>query len=49
MKINEINKYKFYCNKIWKVVQMKQRDPELAKGWVQIVHTLDISTAMEKK
>jgi len=23
---------------------MKQRDPELAKGWVQIVHTLEIRT-----
>jgi len=24
--------------------RMKQRDPELAKGWVQIVHTLEIAT-----
>lgn len=24
--------------------RMKQRDPELKKGWVQIVHTLEIST-----
>lgn len=24
---------------------MKQRDPELAKGWVQIVHTLSIETS----
>ena len=23
---------------------MKQRDPELGKGWVQIVHTLSIET-----
>ena len=23
---------------------MKQRDPELGKGWVQIVHTLEIFT-----
>lgn len=26
------------------VQRMKQRDPELSKGWVQIVHTLDIPT-----
>ncbi|MDD5107918.1 MAG: Bro-N domain-containing protein [Candidatus Omnitrophica bacterium] len=26
------------------VQRMKQRDPELAKGWVQIVHTLEIHT-----
>lgn len=26
------------------VQRMKQRDPELAKGWVHIVHTLDVST-----
>ncbi len=26
------------------VQKMKQRDPELAKGWVQIVHTLEIRT-----
>jgi len=26
------------------IQKMKQRDPELAKGWVQIVHTLEIST-----
>jgi DNA-damage-inducible protein D len=26
------------------VQRMKTRDPELKKGWVQIVHTLDIST-----
>src|SRR4030042_4226091 len=25
--------------------RMKQRDPELEKGWVQIVHTLPIETA----
>ena len=24
--------------------RMKQRDPELAEGWVQIVHTLEIPT-----
>lgn len=27
------------------IQRMKRRDPELAKGWVQIVHTLAISTA----
>lgn len=27
------------------IQRMKQRDPELAKGWVQIVHTLEVSTA----
>ena len=27
------------------IQRMKQRDPELAKGWVQIVHTLAIQTA----
>jgi DNA-damage-inducible protein D len=26
------------------IQRMKQRDPELGKGWVQIVHTLSIST-----
>lgn len=26
------------------IQRMKQRDPELAKGWVQIVHTLDVPT-----
>jgi len=26
------------------IQRMKQRDPELAKGWVQIVHTLDVLT-----
>lgn len=26
------------------IQRMKQRDPELAKGWVQIVHTLEIQT-----
>src|SRR3990167_7953262 len=26
------------------VQKMKQRDPELVKGWVQIVHTLEIVT-----
>ena len=26
------------------IQRMKQRDPELAKGWVQIVHTLDMPT-----
>ncbi len=25
------------------VQRMKQRDPELKRGWVQIVHTLEIS------
>jgi len=27
------------------IQRMKQRDPELVKGWVQIVHTLSISTS----
>jgi prophage antirepressor-like protein len=27
------------------IQKMKQRDPELGKGWVQIVHTLSIETA----
>jgi DNA-damage-inducible protein D len=27
------------------IQRMKQRDPELGKGWVQIVHTLPINTA----
>jgi len=26
------------------IQRMKQRDPELAKGWVQIVHTLSVET-----
>ena len=26
------------------IQRMKQRDPELSQGWVQIVHTLDIVT-----
>jgi hypothetical protein len=26
------------------IQRMKQRDPELAKGWVQIVHTLSVAT-----
>jgi len=26
------------------IQRMKQRDPELAKGWVQIVHTLAVQT-----
>ena len=26
------------------VQRMKQRDPELGKGWVQIVHTLSVPT-----
>lgn len=26
------------------IQRMKQRDPELAKGWVQIVHTPEVST-----
>src|SRR5208283_104070 len=26
------------------IQRMKQRDPELGKGWVQIVHTLSIPT-----
>ena len=27
------------------IQRMRQRDPELSKGWVQIVHTLDVLTA----
>lgn len=27
------------------IQRMKQRDPELGKGWVQIVHTLSIETS----
>lgn len=27
------------------IQRMKQRDPELGKGWVQIVHTLSVTTA----
>lgn len=27
------------------IQRMKRRDPELGKGWVQIVHTLPIKTA----
>jgi DNA-damage-inducible protein D len=27
------------------IQRMKQRDPELGKGWVQIVHTLPIKTS----
>jgi prophage antirepressor-like protein len=27
------------------IQRMKQRDPELGKGWVQIVHTLSMETA----
>jgi len=27
------------------IQRMKQRDPELGKGWVQIVHTLSVETA----
>ncbi len=26
------------------IQKMKQRDPELGQGWVQIVHTLDVET-----
>ncbi len=26
------------------IQRMKQRDPELSQGWVQIVHTLDMPT-----
>ena len=26
------------------IQRMKQRDPELAQGWVQFVHTLEVST-----
>jgi len=31
------------------IQRMKQRDPELSKGWVQIVHTLEVSTAGGKQ
>ena len=31
------------------VQRMKLRDPELDKGWVQIVHTLEISTSGGKQ
>jgi DNA-damage-inducible protein D len=31
------------------IQRMKQRDPELNKGWVQIVHTLAIETAGGKQ
>src|SRR3989339_1300837 len=31
------------------IQRMKQRDPELRKGWVQIVHTLSIDTAGGKQ
>lgn len=31
------------------IQRMKLRDPELAKGWVQIVHTLEVSTAGGKQ
>jgi DNA-damage-inducible protein D len=31
------------------IQRMKQRDPELGKGWVQIVHTLLIDTPGGKK
>jgi hypothetical protein len=31
------------------IQRMKQRDPELGKGWVQIVHTLQISTTGGKQ
>jgi DNA-damage-inducible protein D len=30
------------------IQRMKQRDPELGKGWVQIVHTLSIETEGNK-
>ncbi len=26
------------------IQKIKQRDPELGKGWVQIVHTLEVTT-----
>ena len=26
------------------IQRMKQRDPQLSEGWVQIVHTLDVPT-----
>jgi len=29
------------------IQKIKQRDPELSKGWVQIVHTLDVPTERE--
>ncbi|MDP2905543.1 MAG: Bro-N domain-containing protein [Candidatus Omnitrophota bacterium] len=31
------------------IQRMKQRDPELAKGWVQIVHTLSVGTTGGKQ
>ena len=31
------------------IQRMKQRDPELAKGWVQIVHTLEVPTGGGKQ
>jgi len=31
------------------IQRMKQRDPELGKGWVQIVHTLSVKTAGGKQ
>ena len=31
------------------IQRMKQRDPELSKGWVQIVHTLEIKTTGGKQ
>ena len=31
------------------IQKMKQRDPELSKGWVQIVHTLSIDTSGGKQ
>src|SRR3989339_1082366 len=31
------------------IQKMKSRDPELSKGWVQIVHTLEIDTAGGKQ
>lgn len=31
------------------IQRMKQRDPELGKGWVQIVHTLPIETEGGKR
>ena len=30
------------------IQRMKRRDPELGKGWVQIVHTLSIPTIMTR-
>ena len=29
------------------IQRMRQRDPELSKGWVQIVHTLSVPTDLE--